>query len=214
MNIQCPPHENTSNCKMQYCRYCDQIRIASHPFLERMPGRACYFLVRWEKFTREAGTLQLHPMPPWCWFHSPSNHCNKIPNCISEYSWFKTLYRETYYKCLECVRIISICKRNCHDYVLSENNKAFGSLFSSSMRGFKTSSTLIACSSVCFLNEWSEIFTTRQYLILGFKCFNSSMKYDQQLQYRTMVNKLLIEGGLLLLAAQCSCIYLREGGKL
>lgn len=73
---------------------------------------------------------------------------------------------------------------------------------------------LITHSSVCFLDEWSEIFTTRQYLILGFKCFNSSVKYDQQLQYRTMVNKLLIKGGLFLLNVQCSCIYPTEKEKI
>lgn len=39
------------------------------------------------------------------------------------------------------------------------------------------------------------------------------MKYDQQLQYRTMVNKLLAKGGLFLLNVQCSCIYLTEGKK-
>ena len=73
---------------------------------------------------------------------------------------------------------------------------------------------LITHSSIRFLDEWSEIFTTRQYLILGFKCFNSSMKYDQQLQYRTMVNKLLLKEGLLILTVQCSCIYIKEGEKI
>lgn len=147
--------------------------------------------------------------------HSPSNYCNKTPQPYFWIQLFKILYKETLYKSLEYVRLISTWKRNCHDYIIYwKNNKVFDMFCSAFQWEDSEHLLLITHSSICFLDEWSKIFTTRQYLILGFKCFNSSMKYDQQLQYRTMVNKLLIKGGLLILNVQCSSIYLKEGKKI
>lgn len=78
MNIQCPPpcvKMHLTECSTTHTAI--KYTIASHPSLEQMPKRSCHFLVHrgkksWEK---QVYCNFVHSFP----FHSPSNHCNEIP---------------------------------------------------------------------------------------------------------------------------------------